>query len=677
MNRRAINMQFTREAARGSRDSSRATLRAMKLVKLITWCSISFAVLAAGAPRLAAAAPTVVPAFAVTGSLAVNEPDACDSAGINLTQNTTVSWTACHALKEHHDLKGNPITTNSFVATALTPVPATIQVQVSCTYAGGSSDWPPKVFTSQTDVKGNFSVAVPQFSCGAAGAQGVGMIVSALLSHDISDSNGKRIGTVRAVWDQALGEQVYNSILSASQPPLYMTTDAGGQFPTTVPSPSNHDWVIPQLVLSSSPVTFPMPAKVALGAQNFDVGTASDYLDYVRAMMQAFHTVVSLHRKLQALLPASTYAQMFLNPALDVPTMDAAFACDHCYSLMLAAPGGTDGGGYRFFTVAQPQTFVGTSGSVNYATMISWGLPGHELGHSIAATLALNTFGVQDNTMQGSVTPDGTLEAFHTVDEYSFTLQLQEMGQAMTEGIADAMGSFFLNDCSLGSADARLLGDLNPVDNMWDPQQFAYCDGSPGCPFGAFRFQMSQRQIAPGSAAWNTRLARLTALAQQAAALGGNFVTSNNEAKYRNFFCDLLVPATASWASGLVGGKSYVADYLWTAAEILDGRQPTVTVQKYASDPTHQNVVIPMATLFSTLNNFIPGVNNVPNPLPTPLWEAGHITDGANQTYDNLRLSVKGLISPQAFGMFLVNQGVITKSHLNNILAMSLMDQVN
>src|SRR5262249_13360129 len=159
-----------------------------------------------------------------------------------------------------------------------------------------------------------------------------------------------------------------------------------------------------------------------------------------------------------------------------------------------------------------------------------------------------------------------------------------------------------------------------------------------GCPYGAFRFQMLKRGIAEGSATWNTRLGELTTLAQNASSLGGNFVISNNEVKFRNFFCDLLVPPSVSWAKGMVGGKSYVADYMWLAAEILDGRQPTVTVSTYPSDPTGQNAKISMAALFSTLNSYIPGVFNVPSSIPDGLWVAPSITDGANQNYNNVRL---------------------------------------
>ena len=590
---------------------------------------------ASGAPGL-----TKVPAFSVTGSIAVNEPDSCDG-GVSgdLSKNGVVSWTTCHALKEHHDASGNPITTNSFVATALTPVPSTIRAQVACTYADGSSDWPPKVFESQTNFNGAVTVPVPAFTCGLPSATGVGLIVSASLSHDIVDAQGDRVGTVRAIWDQAVGATVYNSILTATEPPLYMTTDADGQFPTTVATSTTHNWGIPRVVLSSSPVAFPLPAVVALGAQNFDAGAAPTYYEYMRGLLQAFHTEVSLHRKLQALLDPATYAQMFFVSQFDSPASDAAFSCDHCFTL-LATSTGTDHGGYRVVSVQMPETFSGAPGALDYAGLISWGFPSHEFGHAIAAALAPNA-PAGDNTMQVTEAPSGELTVDHAPYEFASTVQQQEMGQAIVEGIADAMGSFFLDKCAeLGTLDSRMLGDLNPLDNMWDAQQFEYCDATGiGCPFGAFRFQMSQRGIAPNSAAWSTRLARLTALAQQASALGENMVLSNNEAKYRNFFCDLLVAPTVSFAKGLVGGKSYVADYTWTAAEILDGRTPPVTIKTYAADPTHQNATISLATLFSTLNTFVPGINNFPSSVPAPLWIPYRtITDGANQAYDDVRL---------------------------------------
>jgi hypothetical protein len=617
---------------------------------------------------------TTVPSFSVTGSVAVNEPASCDGGGNSgdLTTNQDLSWAACHALKEHVDANGKQITANAFVSPAFTPVPATIRVQLSCYYANGVSDFPPKIYEAQTSSSGAFTVAVPEFACAAPAAQGVGVIVSAALVHDIDDKRGHRIGTVRALWDQDLAKTVYNSILSSTEPPLFMT-DASMN-PTTVATPGGHNWVIPRLVLSSNPLSFPVPTTVALGPQNFFASAAPTFYDYVRGMLQAFHTAVGLHRKLQTLLPPATYAQMFLQPALDNPSYDAAAVCDHCYTLLLGAPSGTDSGGYRSFTMSEPQVFSGAEASIFYGTMVSWGLPGHEFGHTLAATLASNTFPIQDNTMQVTLSPQGVEDGSHRPFAFGSTIQQQEMGQAMVEGIADAMGSFFLSDCNLSSLQNRMLGDLNPLDNMWDPQNFTWCDTlGEGCPYGAFRFQMQQRNIAENSDVWNQRLSRLTSLAQQASSLGENMVTSNNEIKYRNLFCDLLVRPNVSFAAGLVGGKSYVADYTWQAAEILDGRTPPAVIKSYAADPTTPTTTIGMATLFAALDAFVPA----PGGLPLPLWIPGTITDGANQAYNGARLSVNGALSPQAFGLYLVNHGSLSKAQLNNLLRLNLMDEVN
>jgi hypothetical protein len=51
------------------------------------------------------------------------------------------------------------------------------------------------------------------------------------------------------------------------------------------------------------------------------------------------------------------------------------------------------------------------------------------------------------------------------------------------------------------------------------------------------------------------------------------------------------------------------------------------------------------------------------------------MVDGANQLYDDARMSVHGPFSPQALGQYLVDRGDLTLDQLNGILRANRMDE--
>jgi hypothetical protein len=212
---------------------------------------------------------------------------------------------------------------------------------------------------------------------------------------------------------------------------------------------------------------------------------------------------------------------------------------------------------------------------------------------------------------------------------------------------------------------------------MWNAPAFTQCDGvDENCPYGAFRFQMLARGIAEGSPAWTNRLAALSALTQGAVAAGAINVVTNNELKYRNFFCDLLdADANVAFASGQIAGKTYVSDLAWQAAERLDGRTPDIVFKAYASDPPPENVQLSLGALLTAMDAFVPNLHTDSSPIPPPLFVAP-IVDGANQFYNDTRMSVHGPMSPQALGRYLVDRGDLSLDQLNAILRANRMDEV-
>jgi hypothetical protein len=600
------------------------------------------------------AGATTVPAFTVTGRVAVSEPASCDGGGGDLTQNLVLSWTDCHAIKQHMDAAGQPITANAFVPTALRPLSLTVRIQVFCYYNGGSSrDVAPRAISSvQTDDTGSFTARVRQTTCGqAAGAEGIVTEATAALTYAVGRGK-RRVGTIRALWDKTLGQTVYNSVLSGSEPVLY--------------SSSGRNFVIPRFILGFSRLAFPLSPTLDLGNQTFFTGAIPGYYDYVRGAMGAWQTTVRLHRRLSATLEAEGYGALYGKMFISDPSA----ACTRCYTLRFDNRQGGGVGGAGSFNVDQP---VRSPSLIAYGGLVSVGLPAHEFGHSMHATIASGSFSIQyayDDSMHATQTPQGGVSADNTPYLIGNALQQQELGLAFTEGFGDAMGAYFLGGCRIND---RAWGNPDPLQNMWNTQNFQSCDGSPGCPYGAFRYQMSRRGIGENSPAWNARLASLGNLAQQAAAAGATMVLSNNDLKMRSFFCDLLdSDPDVSFAAGQIGGKSYIADYTWHAAERLDGRTPAVTVRTFASDPAPEQVSIGLGRLLSAMDAFAPGLQQV----PLPLWRSPAITDGANKPYNDARISVNGVLSPQSLGRYLVNRGDLTKDQLNNILRSNRMDEV-
>lgn len=593
-----------------------------------------------------------VPSFRVTGRLAVSEPHSCDGGGGSgdLTTNETLTWTQCHAIKQHMDAAGNPITSNAFDAAALRPLSVTVRIESRCYYAGATaSDLYPRATVSvQTDERGNFSATIPATTCPRS-AEGVQTIASASLAYEMKSNAGPL--RIRAIWDRALGQTVYNSVQSGSEPTLF--------------SAQGVDYVIPRLLLGYNLLPFPLAPTLDLGNQTFFDGAAPYYYDYLRAALGTWQTTVRLHQLLRSRLiaegAAKLYEKMFIT--------DPPFSCDRCYTLGFTNAFGGGVGGLAFYAVERPN-----ASNVPYANLVSVGLPAHEFGHTIHAGIAPGSFNGwygYDNSMFATQTPQGVVSAFHALYTGAWgTLQQQELGIALVEGFANAMASCFVMDCEI---QGRYWGNPDPRFAAWNPENFAWCDGYSDCPYGAFRYQMLRRGIPENSPTWKWRLKTLGQLADDAFAQNAIVVTSNNETKLMSFFSDLLDRnPDVSFATNQVGGKAYVPDLMWRAAEILDGRTPSAKATTYASDPAPEYVSLGWSQLLTALDEFPVGLSQ----LPGPLWAQPTIVDGANQAYNDGRISVNGVLSPQSLGLHMVNRGYLTLEELNSILRANLMEEV-
>jgi hypothetical protein len=243
--------------------------------------------------------------------------------------------------------------------------------------------------------------------------------------------------------------------------------------------------------------------------------------------------------------------------------------------------------------------------------------------------------------------------------------QQQESGQALVEGFAEAMARFLLLDgCNGHNATFEAPGSEDMLATMWNPAHYTSCDpiAGTGCPFHNFRRQMHARGIAEGSAEWNRRLNALSTLASNAAAGGMKRVLSNNEGKAATYFCKLLAqePDYTTMAS-VVNGATYIDDYLYLVSEILDGRTPTPTWRSYSQGLTSERAHVSLLSLMRSLKQLCPDCAANPALLPTPLWKLA---------------SIYGMLSAQQLSQILINQGLASKSAINNLLRASFMEEL-
>jgi len=416
---------------------------------------------------------------------------------------------------------------------------------------------------------------------------------------------------------------------------------------------------VPHFILLQSIYPVRPPTTVDIGNQIFFDGAASYYYGSLRGIMGAWQTMVNLHARLQAALAVDGHDALYRHIFVTNP----ATACTACYSVYFDT-GGAGFGWYGGIDMPGPDP---TDSMWNYLSNVSIGLPGHEFGHSMHAGIAPASWAVGEDPTWVITEDSSGATTYARLPFNNGLVQMQEMGVALLEGFGDAMGNYFLNGCHVAD---RAWGDPDPHHVWMNPANYASCDSSDFfCPYRAFRFQMTQRGIAEGSPTWNARLASLSDLADQAAAAGAVVVTSDNEVKVSNFFCDLLdADSDVSYAAGQVAGKTYLPDYAWHAAERIDGRAPPLLFATYTMDPPPETVTLTLGQLLDAMQGFVTGP--IHPGLPNP------IVDGANSGYDETRMSYWGGYSAQALAHYLAGAGYATRTDLNGILRANYMEEI-
>jgi hypothetical protein len=611
--------------------------------------------------ELSAAESALSPSFILKGRLAI--ADAYDCTGG--TASVGMSWSSCHRFKSHFQAaSGLPIASDSHVAGALRPLSASVTAVYQSWPDGAVCD----VRTFQTDTGGFFTS--PLVKCTSSGEGVVSLTVQLRYQATAPDSALPALGTIRALWAR---EEI---------PQVYLADDANVVHSSTNVSGVTSHYIIP---------TFSTRAFVSVPADNqtLDIGNqvvageefGAPYLPYLRGALAAWQNLVAIHAKAREALrdgssttPYADYSRLFLT--------SPATACTGCYSLRFTLPGQFGGGvgGGGGMSTAAPLANI-TEDQV--AALSAAGLFAHEFGHGINESLAPTSMVFDDFFHAGARNPDGSeygISHQRFVPVTSDVFQQQETGEAMVEGFANSMARFLLLDgCDGNNPLFDSVGSQDMRANMWNPTHYRSCDGSPfsGCPFHNFRRQMNVRGIAEGSVEWNRRLDALTKLASDAAAGGMRRVLSTNESKTAQFFCKLLGrrPDYSSMA-GQVVGRRYLDDYLYLVGEIVDGRSPPLRWRRYSQDVTTARARVTLRTLLQAMSQVCSDCNNIPSPLPQPLWQFPALSDGANAEYNARRLSIHGMLSPQNLARILVNRGSVSKGQINNLLRATFMEEI-
>ena len=208
----------------------------------------------------------------------------------------------------------------------------------------------------------------------------------------------------------------------------------------------------------------------------------------MRGALGAWQNLSDLHDRLAAQLDADGYGALYAEMFETYPGFD----CERCFHLFFNTGGGGVGGA-GLFAIGAP---VVSPSAFYYGHLVAIGLVAHELGHAMHFSLAPGSahgyLGYDDSIAVGR-NRQGAIVGFHSPYQWGSVLQQQELGTALVEGFGNAMGAYFLTGCTI---DDRAWGDPNPLRHMWNSRAYRPCDEIDGCPYGAFRLQLSWRGIA-------------------------------------------------------------------------------------------------------------------------------------------------------------------------------------
>lgn len=585
----------------------------------------------------------------LVGRLAFSDNFGCESPVVS----SPLSVSECNLLKRRFDAaSGKPLEGDALPADALRGLPATVELSYLAVDGGTTRVCGKQTF--QTDQDGIFKITFLE-GCGAG--EKVRVMAKAHLQWGLWSSDRSRVGYLRALWKQEEKDAFFGGLgflSEISEGPGFSETIDGKTF----------NWSFPAVgfivdVDGGEPAgTGGAIPTINLGTQVFLTSSSEDPYDYMRQVLSAYTTVVELTARLRAELgdTASFYEGFFR----EVKTLDLGLSYLLRYAV-IAGPANAGAGGMNLYAPYKPlyekDGKKKAPGDIA-RTVASTRLLGHEFGHSVHHGLAGGPRRFEYDFASLMIRPGETApyDWGHGGNQY------QDLGASMGEGVANGIGQYLLDRCSNSDPTRRpLVGGTDPFRaNEWNGD--VACDADDGCGHHHFRFHMSKRGIAEGSAEWTNRRQRLIDLTTAATNAGHRFVTSNSEWRYGEFVCDLLDADTnVSHAVGRVAGLTYVSDFTSTVGKILDGETPVAVTRTFDADPTPEAVKVSLAQLLVGLKDMCASCDTLPTAY------------GAD--FNRLRLSAKdGMQSPRALGATMVSKGFFADAQLRNLLRSDFME---
>jgi hypothetical protein len=552
-----------------------------------------------------------------------------------------ITWTECHKFKSRIDSAGKPVTTNAYVADTNRPLPATLVLSYRA-YFGGAPLYTCDVTSVQTNADGTFSTSLltcPPPSPTEVAPDEYRVIVTAFLQYQVigaSGSTGADAGYIRGYWK--------NTDMAALFAKFIVLTPLDVINWLTYTDPTSGDkFSMPALRFEVTVDTGPF----ALGTRVV-AGTAGGSYNYVRNLLSAYATMVQLHRNLRTeLSDSSRYLKMFIDthPSGLPRSYVIAFADTWAY------------GGAGSISLLKPTTDLNPS---NVRLLSDTGTLSHELGHSIHGSLAGSSFRSDYNFANPLMRSDGKKYDWgHGFDQY------QEMGTAFVEGIASSLGQYLLNGCGNSIGTMRGVGGAGGgvafLTNLWSA---VGTDSADGEPLHHTRWQLrGVRSLGEPSAAFTTRRDAGRALARNAWLEGHRLTTSNNEARWAEFGCDLMDGDSSVDYVKTLAPSAYVDDFSALVWETHQGDNDggTYTVVDYVA-PKGEKVNLALRQVVNAMDGFCPT-------CPTMT------TDQTKAAYKKDRLAAStALQSPSRFAQYFIDLKVATAEKMRDVLRANFME---
>ena len=562
----------------------------------------------------------------IEGQLVFVEDSACTSA-VPFQQ---TKHTQCHYQKHRLSPSGNKlIAETNHIPNALRPLASQVLIVYSMVDERTGNTRICDQRLVQTDDYGKFDVSM--WACNKPGPKWLSMFV--YLRYKITDARfQKRLdwekvppestGTVQAIWKKKDAETVFSSLggLLAGE----FHSKAVFKDKSTY---GNDEYTIPGFHIRQE-IEEPTFSRQRLVATHklglLDVFRHTRFsgrrLTYLREMVSGFTSVVELNlRFLEELQRFGRGAEFFQKHALPLDQGRYTFLMTTADPQGKQFPGKVAPDRERYINLRLQSTWPLASGNRLFMFgpkqainpdishwRLRWGLSSigvlsHEFGHTVHSALAPNSGDFIYRFAARGRRPDPLPANYkdranvlaeirkkgrdygvgHSNSEY------QEMGTALGEGLADTIGQYMITACRDWSSSRRPVGGVDPFvraltspvgsGNQWAADNFDDGVGD-GSNFHHVRWHLSQRNIAEGSAEFNRRVGLLRALSARARQVGHRFITTNNEARYAQFGCDLLDSDTSTTHAASTKDKQYLDDFTFNAARILNGDVPGSTL---------------------------------------------------------------------------------------------------